>query len=164
MVDILTPAARSERMSRVRSKNTKPEITVRRALHGAGLRYRLHPEDVFGTPDLFFVKQRAAVFVHGCFWHRHGCYLSKDPDDQSNFWIPKLQKNQARDEFVKQELLTQGIRHLAVWECSIRGRGRLQPAELAQRVRDWLMSGAPSGDIHRQEHVVNMWNVRVGRG
>lgn len=102
---------------------------------------------MFGKPDLFFVRRRAAVFVHGCFWHRHGCHLSKDPDDQANFWGPKLLKNQARDERVKGELLNQGFRHLAIWECTVRGRGRLRPPDLAEKVREWLASGEIFGEI-----------------
>ena len=116
MADFLTPAARSERMSRVRSKDTAPEMKVRQALHGGGLRYRVHPKGVTGKPDLLFVKQRAAVFVHGCFWHRHGCRMSKDPGSRPDFWLPKLSRNQERDATVKQELLKEGYRHLAVWE------------------------------------------------
>src|SRR5690242_13010836 len=99
-------------MSRVRSKNTKPELKVRSALHAGGLRYRLHRKDVFGTPDLFFVKQRTAVFVHGCFWHCHGCPQSKIPEARPDFWLPILAKNQQRDENVKRELMARGFRHL----------------------------------------------------
>lgn len=134
-------------MSRVRAKDTDPEMKVRKALHAAGLRYRLHPKGVMGKPDLFFVKQKAAIFVHGCFWHRHGCHLSKDPNTRSDFWLPKLSRNQERDAKVKQELVRQGYRHLAIWECSVRGNGRLQPGELAAWVRRWLVSSTECGEI-----------------
>src|SRR6266699_3209467 len=97
-MDTLTPVERSERMSRVRAKDTAPEITVRRAVHGLGYRYRLHARDLPGHPDLVFRKRHKVIFIHGCFWHRHeNCKLSRLPKSRLEFWRPKLESNRQRD-------------------------------------------------------------------
>src|SRR5450755_2355664 len=98
-MDTLTPSERSERMSRVRAKDTKPELVVRRLTHRLGFRYRLHVGTLPGKPDLVFPKRRLAIFVHGCFWHRHSaaCLLTRMPKSRLDFWIPKLEQNRKRD-------------------------------------------------------------------
>ena len=99
-MDTLSKAQRSERMSRVRGKDTKPELLVRRLVHGMGYRYRLHRRDLPGTPDLVFPGRRKVIFVHGCFWHRHpdpACKLARLPKSRTDFWLPKLEGNRARD-------------------------------------------------------------------
>jgi DNA mismatch endonuclease (patch repair protein) len=123
MADILTPAERSERMARVRAKNTKPEMMVRRLVHGMGYRYRLHRRDLPGCPDLVFPRLRKAVFVHGCFWHRHPdpeCKLARLPKSRLDFWLPKLEGNRRRDEANQAALLALGWRFLVIWECEIK--------------------------------------------
>lgn len=120
MVDTLTPAERSERMGRVRSKDTKPEMKVRRLVHGMGYRYRLHRRDLPGCPDLVFPRLRKAIFVHGCFWHRHPdpeCKLARLPKSRLAFWWPKLEGNRRRDEANQAALLALGWRFLVIWEC-----------------------------------------------
>lgn len=120
MVDTLTPAERSERMGRVRSKDTKPEMKVRRLVHGMGYRYRLHRRDLPGCPDLVFPRLRKAIFVHGCFWHRHPdpeCKLARLPKSRLDFWWPKLEGNRRRDEANQAALLALGWRFLVIWEC-----------------------------------------------
>ncbi len=134
-------------MSRIRGKNTKLEMKIRRALHRECLRYRVHPEGIYGKPDLYFVRQRAVVFIHGCFWHRHSCRLFREPDERSSFWAPKLLRNHSRDVAVRKTLLEGGYRHLEIWECSVRGAGKLDHDVLAQEVRTWLNSSAPTGEI-----------------
>ena len=122
--DILTPAQRSERMSRVRNKDTKPEIAVRRLVHRMGYRYRLHQRDLPGSPDMVFPGRGKIIFVHGCFWHRHGkrCEFTRWPKSKLGFWRPKLEQNHQRDRIVGRELRKLGWRVLIVWECQLKNR------------------------------------------
>jgi DNA mismatch endonuclease (patch repair protein) len=120
MTDTLTPAERSERMSRVRHRDTKPEMRVRRLVHRLGFRYRLGRRDLPGNPDLVFPKYKAVIFVHGCFWHRHPdptCRLARMPKSRIEFWEHKLNTNHARDLRVMTELERLGWRVLVIWEC-----------------------------------------------
>lgn len=128
MVDTLTAAERSELMARVRSKNTRPELTVRRLVHRMGYRYRLHRKDLPGCPDLVFPSLRKVVFVHGCFWHQHPnpeCTLARMPKSRPEFWRPKLEGNRQRDSRQQEQLLDLGWRFLVVWECETRDMPRL---------------------------------------
>ena len=107
--DVLTPEQRQLVMSRIRSKNTKPEMLMRYGLHGRGLRYRLHEAGIPGKPDMVFPKYRAVVFVHGCFWHGHGCSLFKWPKTRAAFWKIKINRNMERDREVLVALKTAGV-------------------------------------------------------
>ncbi len=126
-MDTLSPAGRSERMSRVRSKDTKPEWTVRRLAHSMGYRYRLHDARLPGKPDLAFPARRKAIFVHGCFWHRHGkrCPLTRLPKSRLDFWRPKLERNHERDAINRRLLRAAGWQVLTVWECQTGDAERL---------------------------------------
>ncbi len=107
-------------MARVRSKDTRPEMAVRRLVHGMGYRYRLHGRDLPGCPDLVFPRLRKVLFVHGCFWHRHPnpeCKLARLPKSRLDFWLPKLEENRRRDREQQEALLDLGWRFLVVWEC-----------------------------------------------
>lgn len=126
MSDVLTPAQRQLNMSRIKGKDTKPEMMIRRGLHARGLRYRLHARSLPGRPDLVFRKYNTVVFVHGCFWHAHGCALSKLPATRQDFWRTKLAANVARDRKATEALLANGWRVLVIWECAIRGPRRRQ--------------------------------------
>ena len=107
-------------MSRVRSKDTKPEMRVRRLVHGLGYRYRLHVRELPGTPDLVFPSRRAVIFVHGCFWHRHeNCALARLPKSRLDFWRKKLESNTTRDAAQQERLRELGWRVLVVWECQL---------------------------------------------
>jgi len=118
MVDRLTPERRSWLMSRVGSKNTSPEIRVRRSAHALGLRFRLHRKDLPGTPDLIFPKYRVAIFVHGCFWHRHqGCSKASMPKTDVSMWQAKFERNVERDEENISKLTMLGWRVEIIWEC-----------------------------------------------
>lgn len=120
MVDFLSPRERSERMSRIRGKDTRPELALRKVLHGLGLRYRLHGTGLPGKPDLVFPRYKAVVFVHGCFWHRHpGCGIATTPKSNTAFWVEKFEKNVARDARVTAQLEGQGWRVLVAWECEL---------------------------------------------
>ena len=108
-------------MSRVRSRGTRPEMAVRRLVHGLGYRYRLHGKGLPGRPDLVFTKRRRVIFVHGCFWHRHpDCGLTRTPKSRVHFWRTKLDRNRKRDLANQQELHGMGWSSLVIWECEIR--------------------------------------------
>ncbi len=129
MGDTLSPEARSERMSRVRGKDTKPEMAVRRTVHAMGYRYRLHRRDLPGIPDLVFGRLKKVIFVHGCFWHRHPdpkCKLARMPKSRLDFWRPKLEGNRRRDEAVQADLQGLGWRVMVVWECKIGHKEQLE--------------------------------------
>ncbi len=135
-MDTLSKAQRSERMSRVRGKDTKPELLVRRLVHGMGYRYRLHRRDLPGTPDLVFPGRRKVIFVHGCFWHRHpdpACKLARLPKSRTEFWLPKLEGNRARDIENAARLEGLGWEAMTIWECQLRDRDALEA-----RVRRFL--------------------------
>jgi len=134
-VDTLSPSERSERMSRIRSVDTKPEMAVRRLVYRLGYRYRLRSR-LPGRPDLVFLGRKKAIFVHGCFWHRHdspACRLARLPKTRLDFWLPKLEGNRERDQKAVEELKRLGIEVLVVWECELKDEG-----ELEMRVREFL--------------------------
>lgn len=119
-MDTLSREQRSERMSRVKGKDTKPEMKVRRLIHRLGFRYRLHVADLPGKPDLVFAGKKSVIFVHGCFWHRHrGCPLCRMPKSKLDFWKSKLEGNRKRDSRNQQKLRKEGWRVLIVWECQL---------------------------------------------
>lgn len=127
-MDTLTPEQRSERMSRIRSVGSKPELLVRRLLHGLGYRFRLHRRDLPGSPDLVFPSRKKVIFVHGCFWHRHGdpsCRLARLPKSRADFWLPKLERNRARDEKHEAALQKLGWQTHVAWECQLRDKEQL---------------------------------------
>lgn len=112
------PLSRSAIMRRVGRANTKPELIVRSLLHSVGLRFRLHRKSLPGSPDIVLSKHRTAIFVHGCFWHRHpGCKYATTPKTRQEFWIPKFEGNVARDARKEAQLQELGWRVLIVWEC-----------------------------------------------
>lgn len=140
--------ARSAQMARVRGRDTKPEMRVRKAVHAAGLRYRLHDRRLPGTPDLVFPSRRIALFVHGCFWHRHpGCAAARLPKSRIEFWVPKLEGNVERDKNVKAELEAAGWTVFIVWECETKSVDVL--AHLARDIANAPLVRAPSSRIQR---------------
>lgn len=127
--------ARSAQMALVRSRDTKPELRVRKALHAAGLRYRLHDRRLPGVPDLVFPGRRIALFVHGCFWHRHpGCSAARLPKSRREFWEPKLAGNVERDERNRAALEALGWTVMVIWECETRDPAAL--VRLAACIRE----------------------------
>lgn len=126
MVDPLSPKERSEIMARVRSKNMRPEIVVRKLVFALGYRYRLHAKDLPGCPDLVFRPRKKIIFVNGCFWHRHSnCVLARMPKSRLDFWEPKLEGNRLRDQKNNQELAREGWKVLTIWECELKDMARL---------------------------------------
>lgn len=137
MTDRLTPEHRSWLMSRVAQKNTTPEMKVRRAAHALGFRFRLHRKDLPGTPDLVFPRKKIALFVNGCFWHRHpGCKKASFPKSREDYWSAKFAANVARDERVRVELENRGWTVDVVWECETKDAD-----ELARRLHSLLTKG-----------------------
>lgn len=124
MADILTKEQRQRNMRNIKGKNTKPEILLRRALHARGLRYRLHCRNLPGSPDLVFPKYRTVIFVHGCFWHRHGCKYTSTPSTRKDFWEQKFFQNVRRDEKNVRALEQAGWRVGIIWECQLKKGGR----------------------------------------
>ncbi len=120
-MDILTLEQRSSLMSRIRGKDTGPEIKVRRLVHALGFRFRLHRHDLPGSPDLVFPSHRKVIFVHGCYWHRHqGCQYAYSPKSNVTFWQSKFKANVARDQCVITMLEALGWKVLVIWECETR--------------------------------------------
>jgi DNA mismatch endonuclease (patch repair protein) len=138
MADVLTPAQRSFNMSQIRGRDTKPEMLIRRGLHALGLRYRLHDRKLPGRPDLVFARHRAVVFVHGCFWHSHGCSLSKPPETSKDFWQNKLAANIARDQKAIESLKSQSWRVLVIWECALRGAAKNNMTEVIDEASQFI--------------------------
>jgi DNA mismatch endonuclease (patch repair protein) len=137
MADKLTPERRTENMRRIRSKNMKPELVVRSAVHGLGYRYRLHGRGLPGKPDLVFGPRRKIIFVHGCFWHGHNDPACADgrrkPKSNLDYWLPKLARNHERDAAHEAELMRLGWSVMVVWECETR-----DPSRLAERLRQFI--------------------------
>jgi DNA mismatch endonuclease (patch repair protein) len=125
-MDTLSRKERSQRMSLIRNRDTKPELLVRRLVHGSGYRYRLHRTDLPGRPDLVFPKRKKVIFVHGCFWHRHPkCGLARLPKSRLSFWLPKLTENRRRDLKNLRTLRKMGWAVSIVWECETRDHSAL---------------------------------------
>lgn len=146
MTDTKTAVDRSRNMARIRSSDTTPELTVRKALYGLGYRYRLHHKGLPGHPDIVMIGRKIAVFVQGCFWHMHsGCSKSTIPETHKDFWEHKLNGNRQRDLKIRDELLVQGWRVLWVWQCAI---SRKKDVEcLPERLRMWIEGAESFGEI-----------------
>lgn len=125
-------------MSRVRGKDTKPEMIIRSGLHRRGFRFRLHDKRLPGKPDLVFRGRNAVVFVHGCFWHGHDCHLFKWPATRKEWWRNKIEGNQARDRKVAAELEQTGWRLAEVWECALKGRQKRSIDDVISELAIWL--------------------------
>lgn len=134
MTDHVDVSKRSSIMAAVHSKNSKPEIAVRKLVYGMGYRYRLHGKDLVGHPDLVFAGRRKVIFVHGCFWHRHNhCSKASLPKTRPEFWQRKFDANVSRDERTERALIEDGWKVLTVWQCELKGTEKL-----ARRLNEFL--------------------------
>jgi DNA mismatch endonuclease (patch repair protein) len=147
MADIVPPDVRSRMMAAVRGKDTLPEMTLRRGLHRAGFRFRLHANNLPGRPDMVFPKYRAALFVHGCFWHGHDCHLFRLPATRRDFWAGKVERNRANDARSSQLLAAERWRVGVVWECALKGRARLPLPLVLDSCARWLRTEAAWLDL-----------------
>jgi len=134
-------------MAGIRGKDTKPEMLIRRALHQKGFRYRLHDRKLPGRPDMVFPRFKAVIFIHGCFWHMHGCHLFKWPSTRKAFWRQKLEGNRKRDALSYRNLQESGWRILTIWECALKSRSRLSEEEVMLSVTNWLTTGNAGMEI-----------------
>lgn len=149
MTDVHDKATRSRNMSAIKGKDTKPEVWLRKELFKRGFRYRLHRKDLPGKPDIVLPKYKAVIFVQGCFWHGHsGCPMFKMPATRTEFWLDKITKNKERDVKNIDFLESNGWKVLEVWECTVRGKGKLDPNELIEQVSRWIkLSNCKSEEI-----------------
>ncbi|TWG93048.1 T/G mismatch-specific endonuclease [Nocardioides sp. J9] len=144
MPDVVSPEVRSRMMAGIRGKDTKPELLLRKALHRDGFRYRLHARNLPGRPDMVFPRYKAAVFVHGCFWHGHeGCSYFKVPATRREFWEAKLQGNRERDALRRKELDDAGWRTAVIWECATRH----QLNDTVTSIEQWLVGEQRTLDV-----------------
>jgi DNA mismatch endonuclease (patch repair protein) len=138
MVDVHTIAQRSKNMRAIRAKNTAPEMQVRRLLFARGFRYRVHVKSLPGSPDLVLAKHKVVIFIHGCFWHGHGCHLFKVPGTRTEFWMKKIQSNRDRDFRAEEKLLLSKWRILYIWECALKGRLKRPIEEVVHLAATWI--------------------------
>lgn len=145
MVDVVDKQTRSRMMAGIRAKNTQPEVALRRALHRLGFRFRIHDRALPGRPDIVLRRYRAAVQVHGCFWHRHeGCRFATNPSSNREFWQAKFEGNVQRDRSAHLHLQEHGWRTAVIWECAIKERGA---GEVAGELAAWLTSSSDEIEI-----------------
>ena len=150
MADIKSPEERSQNMAKIRSRDTKPEEYVRKLLFSRGYRYRKNVNHVHGHPDAWLAKYNTALFVHGCFWHRHaGCKYAYMPKSRIEFWETKFRKNIERDVVVRKQLAEKGIRILIIWECTVKKMMRSEDTQEAilQKVIQFLESDTQTCEI-----------------
>lgn len=149
MADIKSPEERSRNMSRIRGKDTKPEVYIRKRLYEKGFRYRKNSNIVPGHPDIWIGKYNTAVFVHGCYWHRHdGCRYAYMPKSRVEFWAKKFETNVKRDQEVRHQLMERGIRYLIIWECTISKMMKSDDEE--RRVIDDIVLFLESEELFRE--------------
>lgn len=141
MADIKSPEERSKNMAKIRSRDTKPEEYIRKKLFSLGYRYRKNANSVPGHPDIWLAKYNTAIFINGCFWHRHqDCKYAYIPKSRTEFWEDKFQKNIERDSVVQNELASKGIKQLIIWECTVRKmiHSREVETEIVDRIVEYL--------------------------
>ena len=147
MVDRLSREQRSKNMSWIRSKDTQPEMAIRRGLHARGFRYRLHSSAFAGKPDLVLPKYHAVIWIHGCYWHGHDCGEVRLASSNKAYWGLKIEANRSRDIRNRAAVDAAGWRHLTIWECTFRRKGKVVLNEVVTLVERWLREGYPSAEL-----------------
>jgi len=153
LADTFNPEKRSQIMSRIRDRDTKPELLIRKGLHAKGFRYRLHDRKLPGKPDLVFPRYKSIIFVNGCFWHGHSCHLFRWPASRVEYWKPKITRTIERDKANFRSLEAKGWHILIIWECAFRGRTRLPVENVIEMISKWLLSEADHLEIKGYEEV-----------
>jgi len=154
-MDIRTPEQRRFIMQSVRTENTGPEWVVRRLLHGLGYRFRLHRRDLPGTPDIVLPRYKVAIFVHGCFWHRHDCPKGRPPRSRPEYWLPKLDRNARRDKANMKKLDSIGWMPVVVWQCETK-----DPAALRVRLNEIMKSSTRPSKLPVEQDVSDTRELR----
>ena len=153
MADTFTPEARHRVMSRIRAKNTRPEVMVRKALFARGFRYRINDRRYPGRPDIVLPKYKAMIFVNGCFWHGHDhCRMFHVPSTNTDWWKAKFKRNRSRDARITRALTVMGWRVCHVWECAFRGTSRLPFEQVIDTIEAWILCGIGQTVEIRGEH------------
>lgn len=147
MVDVHSGIIRSKNMRAIRHRDTAIEQQVARLLSECGFSYRVQDKTLPGRPDFVLHEQRAIIFVHGCFWHHHHCYLFKVPATRTEFWMGKINSNVVRDNRYVQQLQQAGWKVLVIWECALRNKLRLSEQDLQERLEEWLLAMDQSAEI-----------------
>ncbi|PHI18011.1 very short patch repair endonuclease [Lewinellaceae bacterium SD302] len=140
MADIVSRKKRSKMMANIKGQNTKPEILIRKSLFKLGYRYTLHNRKLPSKPDIYLAKYQVVILVNGCFWHVHDCHLFKLPKTRTEFWQEKLSKNISRDLLNFDKLRKLGFRVAIVWECSLKGKFKLELEDIVNRLDDFIKS------------------------
>lgn len=147
MADVHSRDVRSKNMRAIRNQDTAIEQRIALILKDRGFMYRVQDKALAGRPDFVVPAQQAIIFVHGCFWHRHHCYLFKMPATRTEFWTGKINSNVERDRRYVQQLQESGWKVLIIWECALRGKLRLDDDALIERLEEWLLAASQSGEI-----------------
>lgn len=147
MTDIVDRKTRSRMMAGIRNIDTRPELIIRKGLHKAGFRYRLHSKTLPGRPDMVFPQYKALIFVNGCFWHGHECSIFKWPSTRPGFWRDKIRSNVERDKHNLQLCTKAGWRVLIIWECALKGREKIGREATVKSASRWLKSRISRGEI-----------------
>ncbi len=160
MTDTISPEKRSQVMARVRSRDTKPELLIRKGLHARGFRYRLHVKELPGKPDLVFPRYEAIIQINGCFWHGHSCPQCRMPSSNAEYWNRKIARNVERDISNRQSLLDAGWRVLTIWECALTGKSKLEFNQVVALASEWLLSTILFSEIEgKATHTKNRASV-----
>lgn len=150
MADVHSQAIRSKNMRAIRNQDTAIEQRIALILKDRGFTYRVQDKALPGRPDFVLPAERAIIFVHGCFWHRHHCYLFKMPATRTEFWSGKINSNVERDRRYVEQLREGGWKVLIVWECALRGKLQLEDSALIERLEEWLLAATDSSEIDHQ--------------
>jgi DNA mismatch endonuclease, patch repair protein len=150
MADIVTQQKRSSMMSGIHSRNTRPELVIRKELFNRGYRYRLHVISLPGKPDIVLKKYNAVILINGCFWHAHECNLFKWPKTNEDFWRGKISENRKRDEDNCAKLVVMGWRVLTIWECALKGKNKIPLQIIIDIVTSWLNSDNTQYEISQK--------------
>lgn len=146
-MDVHDKETRSRNMKAIKSRDTKPEMIVRQLLHHHGYRYSISPARLPGKPDIWLAKWNTAIFINGCFWHKHDCDIFRLPATRPDYWLHKLEENKSRDKKKIKQLISSGKKALVIWECTLRGRKAIPQQMLLSLIRTFLLTDFKEAEI-----------------